>query len=235
MKLRKSVLLLSVLLGLGILPACFSPKVSLQTGDRIVFLGDSITQLGDEPGGYVSLVRDTLAARHPGMELVVIGAGISGNKVPDLQERLATDVIALRPSVVFIYIGINDVWHSTMAWGGTPRDRYEAGLTSIINRITATGARAVLCTPTVIGERHDGTNPLDDMLDEYAELSRQVARTADIPLLDLRKYFLKYLRNHNLENLEEGILTDDGVHLNAAGNRLVATEVLHVFGELGLD
>jgi lysophospholipase L1-like esterase len=235
MKLRKSVLLLSVLLGLGTLPACFAPKVSLQTGDRIIFLGDSITQFGDEPGGYVSLVRDTLAVRHPDMELEIIGAGISGNKVPDLQERLSTDVISLRPTVVFIYIGINDVWHSTMAWGGTPQDRYEEGLTGIINRITATGAGAVLCTPTVIGERHDGTNPLDGLLDEYAGISRRVAKATGIHLLDLRKFFLKYLRTHNLENREAGILTGDGVHLNAAGNRLVASEVLHVFGELGLE
>ncbi|UCH10750.1 MAG: SGNH/GDSL hydrolase family protein [Fidelibacterota bacterium] len=235
MKLRKSIVLLSVILGLCTIPACFSPKVSLQTGDRIVFLGNSITQLGDDPGGFVSLVRDTLSARHPDMGLEIIGAGISGNKVPDLQKRLSTDVLALRPSVVFIYIGINDVWHSTMAWGGTPKDRYEEGLASIISRITAAGAEAVLCTPTVIGEHHDGTNPLDDMLDEYAGISRQVARTAGIPLLDLRKSFLKYLRTRNTENLEEGILTEDGVHLNTAGNRLVASEILHIFGELALD
>jgi lysophospholipase L1-like esterase len=235
MRPRKLIALLFFLLSLGILPACFAPKVSLQTGDHIVFLGDSITQLGDDPGGYVSLVRDTLAVRHPDMNLEVTGAGISGNKVPDLQERLATDVIALKPSVVFIYIGINDVWHSTMAWGGTPQDRFEEGLTGIIDRITAAGAQAVLCTPTVIGERHDGTNPLDGMLDEYAGISRRVARETGIPLLDLRKFFLKHLRAHNIENLEEGILTGDGVHLNAAGNRLVAGEVLHVFGELGLD
>ena len=235
MKLRKSVLLLSVLLGLGTIPACLSPKVTLQKGDRIIFLGDSITQLGNEPGGYVSLVRDTLTARHPEMKLEIIGAGISGNKVPDLEERLVTDVLALRPTVVFIYIGINDVWHSTMAWGGTPKDRYEEGLIGIINRVTAAGAAAVLCTPTVIGERHDGTNPLDSMLNEYAGISRYVAHEAGIPLLDLRKIFLRYLRTHNVENLEEGILTDDGVHLNAAGNRLVAGEVLHVFGELGVD
>ncbi|MFC1484447.1 SGNH/GDSL hydrolase family protein [Candidatus Neomarinimicrobiota bacterium] len=235
MKLRKSIALLSVMLGLGSVLACFSPSVTLQSGDRIIFLGDSITQMGDEPGGYVSLVRDTLAARHPGLDLEVIGAGISGNKVPDLQERLSTDVLALRPSVVFIYIGINDVWHSTMAWGGTPKDRFEDGLTRIIERITATGANAILCTPTVIGERHDGTNPLDDMLDEYANISRRVARETGIPLLDLRKIFLKSLRTDNLENVDKGILTNDGVHLNAAGNRLAAGKVLHVFGELGLD
>lgn len=213
------------------LAACSAPHVDLQSGDRIIFLGDSITMQGDQPGGYVTIVRDTLTARHPDLGLEIIGAGISGNKVPDLQERLHRDVLSRQPNIVFVYIGINDVWHSIMPQGGTPRDRYEAGLRSILSRITGSGARAVLCTPSVIGERYDGTNPLDTMLDEYAAASRRVARELEIPLLDLRNAFLKYLRDYNGENIERGILTYDGVHLSDEGNRLVAEQVLKALGE----
>ena len=223
------------LLLLCLLAACTTSKVELQDRDRIVFLGDSITELGDQPGGYVSLVRDTLISRYPDLGLEVLGAGVSGNKVPDLQARLSEDVLAKHPTVVVVYIGINDVWHSTMAWGGTPIPRYAEGLRSVLSRITNTGARVVLCTPTVIGERHDGANPLDGMLDEYADISRQVARELKVPLLDLRKVFLRYLRIHNPDNAGEGILTSDGVHLSDKGNQLVAGEILRVFGEKGLD
>ena len=59
-----------------------------EQGERIVFLGDSITEAGNQPGGYVSLVRDELAGRFPTLGIEVIGAGISGNKVPDLEARL---------------------------------------------------------------------------------------------------------------------------------------------------
>ena len=52
---------------------------------RIVFLGDSITQAGNRPGGYVAIVRDEIKKSFPDHSIEVIGAGISGNKVPDLQ------------------------------------------------------------------------------------------------------------------------------------------------------
>src|SRR5256885_5460352 len=82
----------------------------LKKGDRVVFLGDSITQAGAGPGGYVTLVREALDKDHKDLGIEVIGAGISGNKVPDLEKRLERDVLGKKPTVVVIYIGINDVW-----------------------------------------------------------------------------------------------------------------------------
>ena len=76
-------------------------------GDRIVFLGDSITQAGVGPKGYVTLIKNALADKGA----TVIGAGISGNKVPDIQGRLQKDVLDKKPTLVVVYIGINDVWH----------------------------------------------------------------------------------------------------------------------------
>ena len=111
-----------------------------------------------------------------------IGAGISGNKVHDLQKRLDRDVIEKRPTLVVIYIGINDVWHSEMKPPrGTSKDDFTAGLKDIIGKIKAAGARVVLCTPTVIGEKK--TNKLDAQLDEYADMSRKVAAETGVPHL----------------------------------------------------
>src|SRR3954470_3685473 len=84
---------------------------ALKDGDRIVFLGDSITQAGVDKKGYVTVIRNTLADQHKSLKIDVIGAGISGNKVPDLQKRLQKDVLDKKPTLVVIYIGINDVWH----------------------------------------------------------------------------------------------------------------------------
>ena len=224
--LKRRLLPLST--ALLVLVACTAPQVDLKPGDRIIFLGDSTTQAGDQTGGYVTIVRDTLTARHPELGLQIIGTGVSGDKVPDLQERLYRDVLSNDPTIVFVYAGVNDVWHSIKAAGGTPLDRYKEGLRVIIGRVTAAGARVLLCTPAVVGERHDGTNPLDGMLDEYTAVSRQLAGELKVPLVDLRKTFLNYLRKHNPENGASGILTYDGVHLNAEGHRLVAREVLKV-------
>lgn len=197
----------------------------LKQGERVVFLGDSITQAGAGPGGYVTLVREALEKVHKDLGVEVIGAGISGNKVPDLEKRLERDVLSKKPTLVVIYIGINDVWHS-QSGKGTGKDAYEKGLVNLINQIQKSGARVILCTASVIGEKTDGSNPLDKMLDEYCEISRSVAAKEKVQLLDLRKAFLAHLKEHNQANMDKGILTGDTVHLNAAGNKFVAEQML---------
>ncbi len=199
----------------------------LKDTDRVVFFGDSITERGDLPGGYVSLIREKLSANLGSHGPRVFNAGISGNKVTDLIARLDRDVISKKSTLVLIYIGINDVWHFTLpGHSGTDEETYGRGLTEIISTLKAAGARVILCTPTVIGEKRYGSNPQDLLLDEYAEISRNVARENGIGLCDLHKKFLSYLVDHNPENRAGGILTVDGVHLNPAGNSLVADIIL---------
>jgi lysophospholipase L1-like esterase len=214
-------------------PALGAEKsVALKKGDRIVFLGDSITAGGVSPKGYVTLIKDQLKEKHPDLGIEVIGAGVSGNKVPDLQRRLDKDVLAKKPTVVVIYIGINDVWHGESDPAkGTPKDKFEAGLKEIIGKCQEAGARVILCTPSVIGEKGDGSNKLDAKLDEYADVSRAVAKDTKSQLCDLRKAFLAYEKENNKENKEKGVLTGDRVHLNDAGNKLVADTMLKCLGE----
>lgn len=203
-------------------------QVKLKKGDRIVFLGDSITQGGDRHDkGYVRIIRKTLTEKHPDLDLEIIGAGISGNKVPDLQRRLERDVTSKKPTLVFIYIGINDVWHGEKDPArGTMPDAFEEGLKDVIKRCQDAGAQVVLCTPSVIGEKADGTNNLDKKLDQYSDISRGIAKELNLPLCDLREKFLEYLKKNNPENKERGVLTGDRVHLNDAGNQFVADAML---------
>ncbi len=198
-------------------------------GERIVFLGDSITQAGDKGRGYVVLVREAIAEAMPDASVEVIGAGISGHKVPDLQKRLDRDVIEKKPTTVVIYIGINDVWHSNRGQG-TAKDVYEKGLRNLVDRIRAAGSRVILCTPSVIGEKATGENSLDAMLDEYSDITRTVAADMKTGLVDLRKAFVDHLAKANPEGKEKGTLTNDGVHLNPEGNRFVADRMLEGLG-----
>ena len=195
---------------------------------RIVFLGDSITEAGASPGGYVARVEEALAERYPGGKVEVIGAGISGNKVPDLQERLDRDVLAHHPTHVVIYIGINDVWHS-YAFDhvtGTDRDVFEAGLHDLIATMHAANVHVSLCTPSVIGEDPSSEADVNQALMEYADISRAVAETSGATLCDVRAAFEEHLTEHNPEKQYEGVLTTDGVHLNEAGNQFVADLML---------
>lgn len=202
----------------------------LKKGDRVVFLGDSITQAGNRGKGYVVLTRQAIAAAHPDLGVQVIGAGISGHKVPDCQKRLQSDVLSKKPTIVIIYIGINDVWHSVRGRGTSKKD-FEAGLRDMIAKINDVGARVILCTPTVIGEKTDGGNSLDEMLDEYSAISRKVAKETKSQMLDLRKEFAEHLKKHNPDNKPKGILTRDSVHLNEAGDKFLSKLMLGALGE----
>ncbi len=194
---------------------------------KVVFFGDSITQAGVEKGGYISQLKQLIKDQGFAAQFDLVGAGISGNKVPDLERRLDKDVLSKEPDQVFIYIGINDVWHfSHDKQGGTSKEQFKAGLARIIDKITRAGAEVVLCTPSVIGEKKNNANSQDEMLDAYAQITRDVAKDKNLPICDLRKAFKAYLQHHNPEDLSEGVLTYDGVHLNEKGNALVAAEML---------
>jgi lysophospholipase L1-like esterase len=203
----------------------------LKDGETIVFLGDSITQAGNAENGYVDLFRKAVSSKRPSSGIKIIGAGISGNKVPDLSARLDRDVLSHKPSVVVIYIGINDVWHSSQG-KGTEIGAYESGLKDLISRCNSTGARVILATPSVIGEKADGSNDMDKMLNEYAAVSRKVAAETSTTLLDLRSAFVNYLKSYNMADEAQGILTSDGVHLSEEGNRFLAARMLEAVGEV---
>lgn len=220
-------------LAVSVAPHSVSLGADPARGPRIVFLGDSITEAGAGPHGYVTLARQTLAAASPAAPPEVIGAGISGNRVPDLLARLDRDVLARKPDVVVVYIGINDVWHSQNG-RGTPKAEFDNGLRTIVEKIRAIGGTPVLCTPTVIGEKKSGTNPLDDMLDEYADITRGVAADVKAPLIDLRAACVAHLAEHNEADAKEGILTTDGVHLTAGGNAFLAARMVEGLQEAGI-
>ncbi|MFM8272594.1 MAG: SGNH/GDSL hydrolase family protein [Gemmata sp.] len=222
----RHLIVLAAALGTAPLPAADGPP-ALKKGEKIVFLGDSITAGGVSPKGYVTLIKNTLNEKHKDLGIEIVGAGVSGNKVPNLQSRLEKDVLAKKPTLVVIYIGINDVWHGENDPAkGTPKDKFESGLKEIIGKIKDGGARVLLCTPTVIGEKKGGANKLDAKLDEYAEVSRKVAKDTGVPLCDLRKAFVDHLAKNNADDKEKGVLTGDRVHLNEAGNKLVADTIL---------
>ena len=135
--------------------------------------------------------------------------------------------------MVVIYIGINDVWHSQNG-RGTPKGEYEKGLETLVEKIRAGGAKVVLCTPTVIGEKKAGTNKLDAMLDEYAGITRAVAEKAKTGLIDLREACVEHLAKHNSKDAENGILTTDGVHLTPAGDAFIAARMVEGLGKAGI-
>ncbi len=227
----------------------FILMTSCSNSTKAVFLGDSITmagvydtEVGVQSGdtliypkysGFITLLKNDIED-----DIELIGKGVSGDKVSNLLERYKEDVLSLNPDIVFIYIGINDVWHKYDFGTGTDILFYENGLRKIIADIKSNGARVVLCTPTVIGENKGEftlVNKFKDIetmeimngdLDAYSDVIRKLASELDTDLVDLRKIFVNYILENNPNNEPAGITTYDGVHLNDLGNKLIADEML---------
>ena len=199
--------------------------MTAQKKTRIVFFGDSITQMGVNEGGYIKQMQSTLQQRGLADQYELMGAGIGGNKVYDLYLRMEDDVLAKNPDVVVIWIGVNDVWHKTSGIG-TDAEKFERFYDAIIKKLQAKNIKVFLATPAVIGERTDFTNPQDGDMNLYSSIIRKIAARHNAGLIDLRKTFLDYNLKNNAANKESGILTTDRVHLNAAGNNLVAEKMM---------
>ena len=203
---------------------------TVQKKKKVIFFGDSITESGVKPGGFILKIDSMLQKNKDHYDLV--GAGISGNKVYDLYLRLEDDVLTKEPDIVVIYIGVNDVWHKRSFGTGTDPDRFERFYSAILKKLVDKNIKAILCTPAAIGEKTDVSNEQDGDLNKYCNIIRKVAAKNNLPLIDLRKLFLEYNLRNNPENKDRGILTNDGVHLNQKGNQLVAEEMLKVISKL---
>lgn len=211
--MKKSLLFASLVVCLA-----FSfPKKS-----RVIFFGDSITEAGVKPGGYITRVQELCNTAGKGDGYEFLGAGIGGNKVYDLYLRMDDDVLAKNPDVVVIYVGVNDVWHKSSYGTGTDADKFEKFYRAILKRLKDKNIKAIVVTPAVIGEKTDFSNAQDGDLNQYSNVIRKIAKDANVPLVDLRQIFLDYNKANNPTNKDRDILTTDRVHLNEKGNEVVA-------------
>ncbi len=195
---------------------------------RVVFFGDSITAEGVNPGGYIAQLRDSIAARGQAKRYDLIGKGIGGNKIYDLYLRLEEDVLARKPKVVVLYVGVNDVWHKQLFGTGTDPEKFQKFYLGLIQKFQKKNIRVIACTPACIGERMAGQNQMDSDLDLFSAIIRRVALEKNVPICDFRQAFIDFSAKNNPENRESGILTTDGVHLNERGNKLIAEMLLNV-------
>ena len=195
---------------------------------KVLFFGDSITQAGVQPNGYIVKMDSIIKQSHLPDSIQLMGAGISGNKVYDLYLRMEDDVLSKNPDVVVIYVGINDVWHKATSGTGTDADKFEKFYRAIIKKLQDKNIKVIVCTPSVIGERNDNSNQQDGDLNNYSNIIRKIASDFSLPVCDLRKAFADYLKVNNPTNAEKGILTADRVHLTEKGNIFVAAEMWKV-------
>ncbi|MBC7851281.1 MAG: G-D-S-L family lipolytic protein [Chitinophagaceae bacterium] len=199
-----------------------------QEKQHIIFFGDSITQAGVQPDGYITVLNKMIADKGASARYQLTGAGIGGNKIYDLYLRVEDDVLSKNPTTVVIWVGVNDVWHKQTFGTGTDPDKFEKFYNALIKKFQSKNIRVLLCTPGAIGEKTDFSNELDGDLNKYSNIIRTIAKNNNCPVIDLRKAFLDYNVKNNQDNKSKDILTSDGVYLNKKGNEFVAEKMSEV-------
>lgn len=213
-------------------------EIAVQSGEKIAFLGDSITAAGwGNPLGYVRLVMAGLEAN--GVKAEAVPAGIGGHKSDNMLARLDRDVIAKKPQWMTLSCGVNDVWHgekgvaldeAALAAGnytnGAARGTYKGNIARIVEKAEQAGIKIVMLTATVIHEKLD--NAENAKLAPYNEYLRTLAREKKLRLADLNAMFQERIKAENKPN--EKVLTNDGVHMAKEGDKLMATGVLQALG-----
>ena len=191
---------------------------------KLLFIGDSITDCGRQADpeqmgqGYVRNLDDYFKARHTAVAPRVVNRGISGNKVTDLAARWERNVIAERPDVLSVKIGINDVWHGLSGGPGVPINEYLDVYRKLLNRVwdALPECEIVLCEPSVIWppSAEGGNEALQPYVHAVRELGREFGAAAVVPLHGA------FVRAR--EQRPDVEWTYDGVHPTSAGHLLIA-------------
>ena len=204
------------------LTAVQGADLAVKGGQKIAFMGDSITQAGARPNGYVRLVISGL--KTAGVETTAVPAGISGHKSNQMLARLERDVLSKKPDWMTLSCGVNDVWHGA---NGVPLKQYKVNITKIVDQCQAAGVKLMILTSTMIGE--DEPNANNQKLATYNEFLRALAKEKKCLLADLNADMQAAIAA-SADKKGGKLLTSDGVHMNPDGNKMMATGVLKSFG-----
>ena len=205
-------------------------ELLVKSGDKLAFMGDSITQFGAEtPGGYVKLVISGLDAN--GIKVEPVFAGFSGRQSNHMLDGVERDVLSKKPNVMTLSCGVNDVWHGVK---GVPLDKYKENITALVDKVQAAGVKPVILTSTMIFENPDGN--FNQTLAAYNDFLRAFAQERKLPLADLNSQMQAAVKKAGEMNatkpVKDNYLTIDGVHMAPQGDQMMAEGVLRT---LGLD
>ena len=196
----------------------------IDINDTILFTGDSITDCGrvrenaDHLGfGYAALTAAHLQARLASPQLKIFNRGISGNRACDLLKRIEPDLLALKPTVVSILIGINDTWRCYDSKDPTEAKAFERDYRALLEKIAQhLKARVVLLEPFLLHVPEDRYAWRED-LNPKIDVTRKLAVEFGAELLPLDGLFAQAATL-----APAGYWAGDGVHPSAAGHALIA-------------
>ena len=210
--------------------AAESPKLQLNRGDTVLFQGDSITDCQREKKrktandgramgrGYPLLIGSELLRDYPALDLKCFNRGVSGNRVPSLQQRWRKDCIDLKPQVLSILVGVNDIWHKMNGKYDGTTETYRVGFTKLLadTKRQLPECKIVICEPFAlrVGSVKDSWYP---EFDDRRRVAREVCDEAGALWVPFQSMFDEAVEAGTSAKYWLG----DGVHPTMAGHALM--------------
>ncbi len=206
-------------------------------GDKLVVIGDSITDAGRKDAGeglfeaigrgYVAQIDGLLGAVYPELAIRVINKGTSGNTTRDLKARWQKDVLDQRPQWVACMIGTNDVWRQfdvpRMPEQAVTPAEYERNLGELVSATRPLVAGIVLMTPFYLEPNR--ADRMRAMMDRYGAVVKKLAAAHDAILVDTQAAF-----DQVLEHAYPASIAWDRVHPNHVGTAVLTRAFLDAVG-----
>ena len=230
MRLRSAIVAVVALAG-AVLSSAAQKPFYLHDGDTVVMYGDSIT----EQRFYTLWVEIYTATRFPKLNVTFFPEGVGGDRVTGgaagpIDTRIPRDIVAHKPTVVTIMLGMNDCSYQplTPAIESTYVAGYEHILTTLEQslpgvRITLLGASPYdeVTRPEMFPGGYNGT------LQHFAELNAEMARRHHQSFVDLNAPFVAALkRGAAIDPLATELLLPDRVHPEQTAHWLMAQAIL---------
>ena len=205
-----------------------------ENGDRIIFAGDSVTDMGSaQPVGeglfdnvgrsYVRIIENMLVAWYPELNIRITNSGIGGNTSRDLLARFERDVVSLNPDWVSVCIGINDVWRQfdtpTMPDAAVFPDEYRDNLEKMISAVKDNVKGVFLLSPYYMEPLRD--DKMRKRMDEYGKICVELSEKHGCLFVDFQSLYERFLQIRH-----SSCIAWDRVHPNQMGATLMAREFL---------
>ncbi len=189
---------------------------------KIVFIGDSITDCerdrSDETSlgnGYVKILADKLRPIYPDMDIELVNKGISGNEVCDVLARVENDVIALKPDLAVVMIGINNVNHQFKYGKNLDLVQFERDYRALLTRIKEAGIVLIVLEPFLLPA--PDKRRMRPLFNKELEIIHRIA-------MEVADEFVAYdeMFNGLCESIRYTEYSVDGIHPTHRGSRLIA-------------
>jgi hypothetical protein len=200
-------------------------SLQLKSGSRVLVIGDRIAFDGNtSPYGFIQLIQNVLNSllNFQFESLIELN---SFSMSEQLRSYMSLDS-SYHPNIIFVMLGTQMIIDNVLS-----EHIYEHQLRKVMIQLNSTNCSTIIVfSPFLCGERYDGGNEYDLVLEEVSAVSKQVAKEFKAFYIDIRVKLLKYLEKYNIENLDHSVLTFDGYHFNPNGHSFIAYQILNFIG-----